>query len=93
MSKLMLSSSVLLKWIEAPNGDKEYSDLYIMIDGLKDSILEVVKVQASLGYSNDDVEKLQKVNEIMVGVVESLEELLEEMEDQFEPVSQKGGKA
>ncbi len=93
MSKLMLSSSVLLKWIEAPNGDKEYSDLYIMIDGLKDSILEVVKVQASLGYSNDDVKKLQKVNEIMVGVVESLEELLEEMEDQFEPVSKKGGKA
>lgn len=93
MSKLMLSSSVLLKWIEAPNGDKEYSDLYIMIDGLKDSILEVVKVQASLGYSNDDVEKLQKVNEIMVGVVESLEELLEEMEEQFEPVSKKGGKA
>lgn len=91
MSKLMLSSSVLLKWIEAPNGDKEYSDLYIMIDGLKDSILEVVKVQASLGYSNDDVEKLQKVNETMVGVVESLEELLEEMEDQFEPVSKKGG--
>ena len=93
MSKLMLSSSVLLKWIEAPNGDKEYSDLYIMIDGLKDSILEVVKVQASLGYSNDDVKKLQKVNETMVGVVESLEELLEEMEDQFEPVSKKGGKA
>lgn len=93
MSKLMLSSSVLLKWIEAPNGDKEYSDLYIMIDGLKDSILEVVKVQASLGYSNDDVKKLQKVNEIMVGVVESLEELLEEMKDQFEPVSKKGGKA
>ena len=93
MSKLMLSSSVLLKWIEAPNGDKKYSDLFIMIDGLKDSILEVVKVQASLGYSNDDVKKLQKVNEIMVGVVESLEELLEEMEDQFEPVSKKGGKA
>lgn len=93
MSRLMLSSSVLLKWIETPDGDKEYSDLYIMIDGLKDSILEVVKVQASLGYSNDDVKKLQKVNEIMVGVVESLEELLEEMEDQFEPVSKKGGKA
>ena len=89
MSKLMLSSSVLLKWIEAPNGDKEYSDLYIMIDGLKDSILEVVKVQDSLGYSNDDVEKLQKVNEIMVGVVESLEELFNEVQDQIVPLARK----
>lgn len=91
MSRLMLSSSVLLKWIETPDGDKEHSDLFLMIDGLKDSILEVVKVQASLGYSNDDVEKLQKVNEIMVGVVESLEELFNEVQDQFESVIQKGG--
>ena len=93
MSKLMIGSSVLREWIEAPDGDKEYTDLYIMIDGLKDSILEVVKVQASLGYSNDDVEKLQKVNEIMVGVVESLEELFNEVQDQIVPYTQKGGKA
>lgn len=92
MSKLMVGSSVLREWIEAPDGDKEYTDLYIMIDGLKDSILEVVKVQASLGYSNDDVEKLQKVNEIMVGVVESLEELFNEVQDQIVPYTQKGGK-
>ena len=93
MSKLMVGSSVLREWIEAPDGDKEYTDLYIMIDGLKDSILEVVKVQASLGYSNDDVEKLQKVNEIMVGVVESLEELFNEVQDQIIPLAREGGKA
>lgn len=89
MSKLMVGSSVLREWIEAPDGDKEYTDLYIMIDGLKDSILEVVKVQASLGYSNDDVKKLQKVNEIMVGVVESLEELFNEVQDQIVPLARK----
>ena len=93
MSKLMVGSSVLREWIEAPDGDKEYTDLYIMIDGLKDSILEVVKVQALLGYSNDDVEKLQKVNEIMVGVVESLEELFNEVQDQIIPLAREGGKA
>ena len=89
MSRLMLSSSVLLKWIETPDGDKEYSDLFLMIDGLKDSILNVVKVQSSLGYSNDDVEKLQKVNETMVGVVESLEELFNEVQDQIVPLARK----
>lgn len=93
MSKLMLSSSVLLKWIETPDGDKEYSDLFLMIDGLKDSILNVVKVQSSLGFADKNTQILQEVNGNIAAAVRHLEDLFEEMEDQFESAIQKGGKA
>ena len=93
MSRLMLSSSVLLKWIETPDGDKEYSDLFLMIDGLKDSILNVVKVQSSLGFADKNTQILQEVNGNIAAAVRHLEDLLEEMEDQFESAIQKGGKA
>lgn len=91
MSKLMLSSSVLLKWIETPDGDKEYSDLFLMIDGLKDSILNVVKVQSSLGFADRNTQILQEVNGNIAAAVRNLEDLFEEMEDQFESAIQKGG--
>ncbi|MCQ2302272.1 MAG: hypothetical protein MJZ94_06605 [Bacteroidales bacterium] len=91
MSKLMIGSSVLREWIEAPDGDKEYTDLYIMIDELKSSILNVVKVQTRMGFDCEDNKMLQYVNATMVGVAESLQKLFEEVQDQIIPLAREGG--
>lgn len=93
MSKLMVGSSVLREWIEAPDGDKEYTDLYSMIEGLRNSILRIVKVQAKLSFECEENKMLQYVNATMVCVAESLQKLFEEVQDQIVPYTQKGGKA
>ena len=91
MSKLMVGSSVLREWIEAPDGDKEYTDLYSMIEGLRNSILRIVKVQAALGFRSEENDMLQYVNSTMVGIEENLQKLFNEVQDQIVPYTQKGG--
>ena len=92
MSKLMVGSSVLREWIEAPDGDKEYTDLFSMIEDLRNSILRVVKVQAVLGFNCEEIKLLQYVNSTMVGIEENLQKLFNEVQDQIVPYTQKGGK-
>ena len=91
MSKLMVGSSVLREWIEAPDGDKENTELYTMIEGLKSSILDVVKVQARLGSDCEANKLLLLASATMVGVAESLQKLLDEVEDQMIPFDTEGG--
>ena len=93
MSKLMVGSSVLREWIEAPDGDKEYTDLYSMIEGLRNSILRIVKVQTVLGFRSEENDMLQYVNSTMVCIEENLQKLFNEVQDQIVPYTQKGGKA
>lgn len=91
MSKLMVGSSVLREWIEAPDGDKEYTDLYSMIEGLRSSILHIVKVQAVLGFDCEENKLLQYASATMVGIEENLQKLFNEVQDQIVPYTQKGG--
>ena len=93
MSKLMVGSSVLREWIESPDGDKEYTDLYSMIEGLRNSILRIVKVQAVLGFRSEENDMLQYVNSTIVCIEENLQKLFNEVQDQIVPYTQKGGKA
>ena len=93
MSKLMVGSSVLREWIEAPDGDKEYTGLYSMIEDLRNSILYIVKVQAVLGFDCEENKMLQYVNATMVGIEENLQKLFNEVQDQIVPLAREGGKA
>ena len=93
MSRLMVGSSVLREWIEAPDGDKEYTELYSMIEGLRNSILCIVKVQAVLGFRSEENDMLQYVNSTIVCIEENLQKLFNEVQDQIVPYTQKGGKA
>lgn len=93
MSKLMVGSSVLREWIEAPDGDKEYTELFSMIEGLRNSILRIVKVQAALGFRSEENDMLQYVNSTIVCIEENLQKLFNEVQDQIVPYTQKGGKA
>ena len=93
MSKLMVGSSVLREWIEAPDGDKECTELYSMIEGLRNSILRIVKVQAVLGFRSEENDMLQYVNSTIVCIEENLQKLFNEVQDQIVPYTQKGGKA
>ena len=90
MSKLMVSSSVLRELIKTCSGEKEETELYNHIDSLKDAIIDIVKVQASLGL-DARTQSLMRVNESLAVLVTRLESLLEEVEDQIVPLQERGG--